>query len=819
MDHLPLPANAKDHWKVPCLSTQSYDNGPFLSFPARHGWQFQPFSQSIEDGVLHNGQVPSLQATQDFLQTWLFFGTLREVLWQTVDLSNFVTTDDGGRRFLCTAKKKQVMNEWIDQNLDAASSDDIQLQDLRDFCRRVRAHLESLYYTLVRVMALADSGTVLATALFGESIEAMIGILYRRMLDTESPIALKWGTAFSELIVPSMNNAGWCSSTATRIMKDSFCLSTLYYFSRLPPPNANVSHTACNDDVCIAWKIDPRGYNAVHTEKHCVCLELSVRPERIEQILRQDQLPLIEISPHQEPPSTNVTVRIDDRNTGFVAISHVWADGLGNETSNSLPACSLQEISRLVDQLPRNSTSQNEDVPFWIDTLCVPLEPPDLKQLALSRMRDPYSRAEHVLILDNYLRSVRAEDCDVLELFARLSCCNWIRRLWTLQEGRLAKRTWFQFQDKAIEFKASFWDGIQTQSPKGSDHRRMLIDIAVVWSATEGIVSMEEKSDAARPELDLLSYLRSTLWSRTVSVAADEALCLFCLADLEMEKILSVPATVISRMTMFWKQMQTVPSGFFFSKARHKLDVPGLRWAPSSFMGPLPRNHWAGSPKVEQSLTGIPTARGLVCNFSGFIFDAVRQDLYEDAYFFFQSAGNWFDAHIREPWHQISASDGQTGSEQVATILMEALPDGPANRIEYDTSEKVRWTAMSFAILGYLTKEESDVKYVKVLHHASIYLMEPSEQLINDTALKCVSNNSFQGDDSVNLTEWAKRITKSCFEEDPAVADACRKWVVGSSYATAADRFAARIEEIASSSKYYAGIAEALAEKQRWGID
>ena len=181
------------------------------------------------------------------------------MLWQTVDLSNFVTTDDGGRRFLCTAKKKQVMNEWIDQNLDAASSDDIQLQDLRDFCRRVRAHLESLYYTLVRVVALADSGTVLATALFGESIEAMIGILYRRMLDTESPIALKWGTAFSELIVPSMNNAGWCSSTATRIMKDSFCLSTLYYFSRLHPPNANVSHTACNDDVCIALKIDPRG--------------------------------------------------------------------------------------------------------------------------------------------------------------------------------------------------------------------------------------------------------------------------------------------------------------------------------------------------------------------------------------------------------------------------------------------------------------------------------------------------------------------------------------------------------------------------------
>ena len=740
------------------------------------------------------------------------------MLWKTVDLSNFVTTDDRGQRFLCTAKKKQVMNAWIDENLDAASSDEVQLQSLREFCRRVRAHLENLYYTLVRVMSLADPGTVLATALFGESIEDMIGILYRRMLDTETPIALKWGTSLSWLIVPSMNNAGWCPSTVTRIMKDAFCLSALYYFSHLPSPNVNVSHAACNDDICMAWKIDSSNYNAAHSEKDCVCPELNVPGGSMEQILRQDQLPLIEISSHQKPPSSSAMVRIDDGNTGFVAISHVWADGLGNKTSNSLPTCSLQEISRLVNQLPR-STPQNENVPFWIDTLCVPLEPTDLKQLALSRMRDPYSRAEHVLILDNYLRSVRAEDCDILELFARLSCCNWVRRLWTLQEGRLAKRAWFQFKDKAIEIKASYWEGIRTQSPKGSDHRRMLIDIAVPWSATEGMVPKKEKLAATGSELDLVSYLRTMLWSRTVSVAADEALCLFCLADLEMEKILSVPASPISRMTMFWNQMQTVPSGFFFSKAHPKLDVPGLRWAPSSFMGVLPRNHWAGSPKAEQSLTGIPTARGLVANFSGFIFDAVRQDLHDDAYFFFQSTGNWFNAYIREPWHQISAFNGQTGSEQIAIILMEALPDSPANRLEHDASKEIRWAELSFAILGVLTQDESSMKCVKVLRHATIHLMEPIEQLINDAALKCVSHDLSREDDSLDLNERAIRTTKSCFEKDSAVADACRKWVVGTSYATAEDRFAARMVEIADSSKYYAGIAEALTEEQRWCID
>ena len=57
------------------------------------------------------------------------------------------------------------------------------------------------------------------------------------------------------------------------------------------------------------------------------------------------------------------------QNSRYVAISHVWSDGLGNLRDNSLPRCQLFRLSHLVSRLLVERCSIDL---FWLDTICIP---------------------------------------------------------------------------------------------------------------------------------------------------------------------------------------------------------------------------------------------------------------------------------------------------------------------------------------------------------------------------------------------------------------------------------------------------------------
>lgn len=63
------------------------------------------------------------------------------------------------------------------------------------------------------------------------------------------------------------------------------------------------------------------------------------------------------------------TVDIPVSDVTFVAISHVWADGLGNPSANKLPQCQLSRLQGLVDNMV---PAHQRPMPFWIDTLFIP---------------------------------------------------------------------------------------------------------------------------------------------------------------------------------------------------------------------------------------------------------------------------------------------------------------------------------------------------------------------------------------------------------------------------------------------------------------
>jgi hypothetical protein len=89
-------------------------------------------------------------------------------------------------------------------------------------------------------------------------------------------------------------------------------------------------------------------------------------------------------------------------------------------------------------------------VPFWIDTLCVPV--------ATSAKFDEYEKlqrishqAEKILVLDKNL--MQRQPATKLEALSMIRESDWLKRLWTVEEGALARDLFFRFADDNLQLK------------------------------------------------------------------------------------------------------------------------------------------------------------------------------------------------------------------------------------------------------------------------------------------------------------------------------------------------------------------------------
>lgn len=136
----------------------------------------------------------------------------------------------------------------------------------------------------------------------------------------------------------------------------------------------------------------------------------------------------------------NLTVR-DADDGPFVAISHVWADGLGVGSTAEVglvPTCQVARIANLARLLV-------PDGAVWIDSLCVS-DSKALRNRAIGLMAATYRQAERVLVLDATIWQL-AIKTPPKELILRLALSPWMHRVWTLPEGLLAREIHFECVD------------------------------------------------------------------------------------------------------------------------------------------------------------------------------------------------------------------------------------------------------------------------------------------------------------------------------------------------------------------------------------
>jgi hypothetical protein len=268
----------------------------------------------------------------------------------------------------------------------------------------------------------------------------------------------------------------------------------------------------------------------------------------------------------------------------YVAISHVWADGLGNPFGNALPKCQLLGLQNLAQGVVQAS---GLDVPalLWLDTICVPCKPGAGKTIAMGMMRRTYEEADHVLVLESSLRCCDTESSDLIETAVRIFTSPWLRRLWCLQEGALAKKLWFQFQDRPVELTEVFEEFRAVYRSRDVSQMEMVFNMSAIWRSLR-LFERDSQNTATEPHVTAITLQKvvQALKYRGVSVASDEPICLVNLFDIDAKVLIGQDGGPMSR---FWRALcgiRRVPRTILFLQGP-KLDDEGFRWALATLLG------------------------------------------------------------------------------------------------------------------------------------------------------------------------------------------------------------------------------------------
>ncbi|KAG0651411.1 hypothetical protein D0Z07_1659 [Hyphodiscus hymeniophilus] len=645
MEFLLLPANSGNSLipiqRTPYVCQQRYDGSPFLSYPRRVGKAEAGAALSDLMNYRRSERVnpTPIREQESFVQTWLYFGFIAE--------------------FLCANSKEGTPNslkpegsqEIIDQlygmlvvqegETSYVSLDDNKLNELLAIARsRLPESREALiehYEHLLNCIAHAHpifsslprdfNHTVkyATAALFELVAQAIRSVM--SLLGIPRVFGRDWADGYlNEESKKSMMHHGWCPSDIARAEAKFLSIQAMHVIRMLDKSLPKRDHSQCTDVACNIYQIDMNNYNSAHEEPGCLCKDLVIQPQRLDEILqKEDRVPLLCVTGHIHDLKVKLVESGID--TPYVAISHVWADGLGNPHANSLPRCRLAHLRDLVSAINEQNGSSTEPPLIWLDTLCCPAKDGEGKQKAIEKIRLVYHQAKHVLVLDSGLMAYESKAQGSHEKIVRIFTSGWVRRLWTLQEGALARSLYFQFADEAVSLSGLRKDfGEHANSVR---HQILALDsMQEVWRI-EGFFKRDQHSiEGDQPSLIVLDQ---ALQFRSVTVASDEPLCIGTLMSLDLSAILAVEPKE-ERMQKVWELLAAEKGGIpalviFFEEQR--IDARGWRWAPQSLLSVTKSIYQANVRIVRwgEGQLGIPTSLGLKVRFPGFRISVLK---YED---------------------------------------------------------------------------------------------------------------------------------------------------------------------------------------------
>ena len=485
------------------------------------------------------------------------------------------------------------------------------------------------------------------------------------------------------------------------MLQDLFSADSIHYITTLGITKT-ANHSQCTSFRCEGNYVDPKEYQTQHTEDACQCALVEVDQAQVVSILADGGVPVVGCSLTAIHAGEPLHVERSSSVTLYVAISHVWSHGLGNVRTNAIRTCQVERLLgyfRVFDDHGDDPHPPQADRQryFWLDTLCVPVSDNEARKTAIGRLSETYKDAQIVLVLDKELHSYPIPSTTE-EITMRLSCSDWMRRLWTLQEGVLARELHVQFLDGVVDLakehkKEQDDEGnkVPTSNNIASDSRQLYSDIEMLNIAVEG-------SDF---EVTKLIHISNALRYRSTSRPGDEAICIATFIGFYTDRVHDLPPD--RRILYLLSHIPKVPRHIMFM-AGTKLQDEGYRWAPASFLN---RNTSTDTYALTAGASVPRTPDGLSVTFPGFTFkhgcDKLESIFYmvdraERVWYKFESARHLYPECVDEPdWESCLAwlsapaivmpcmlSETDSGGEVVCALLSNAQRDGEVIRARFE---------------------------------------------------------------------------------------------------------------------------------------
>ncbi|KAF3914943.1 hypothetical protein ABW20_dc0109144 [Dactylellina cionopaga] len=671
---------------------EKWDGGTFSDYPQRRQYDITTHTFSGE------GAENSPEASYAFYQTWLYLGFLSEYFLCQNPNEEFLRHDDAtGSLVLTTENLTKVVDNWKAtlNSMELPEKVNALIQCIQS-CGKVHGELEEILVpnpahliwdddkitqlgTQVRfsIALLFDSLGYSIACLCGPNIDPQIdkyNAKWSREDELPYPEYPYYRWRINNFLDEAMDRALLCPVEKTQLIDSSPAF--LCYLLSLPDTNRYPGqHKNCGNGTCVGNNIDDKTYVTKHVDGDCDCEHDGPYIDDVKKCLQDGHIPSLSISisngeyqgmkvkPQKVEQASlwkfNQAKSGLAKSLDYVALSHVWSDGLGNPFANTLPRCQLKRLAYYVNYTMKDGRTRgvmgsfekalnlkkhifskrqgtvweqepNFECCIWVDTMCVPLEP-EYRKLAIKNMNQVYRQARYVMVLD---ASIAKHDfrSDV-ELMGRVVVSTWMRRVWTLQEAILGmeklaiclKDQVVDHTDSVERLRVTVNEGNQcvingvlsTAAMLGDDSFSGLNGaVAILEYNKRGFKIPESKLSPQEKEHQRMRYMifLDTLWSligrRATTKEEDRVLVACNIVYKDVTKVLKGRGHT-GRMTALLDQFEEVPAGVIF-KTGERVPVDGYRWACHDFKV----SSWG---RFDFENPGRVTPEGLLVRFAGFI--------------------------------------------------------------------------------------------------------------------------------------------------------------------------------------------------------
>lgn len=458
----------------------------FYHFPKRKGWCIDQNDYRLRVLPVLPGASQISTSKKEFepklrrfLQAWLFFGLIFTVVQK--DNQPLVNYDDlVEEEYITTKKLRDKLENWVAWESDRPPGQRlrmIRLEAILQFSRRVVR--TNLAYIDARTPPLGYSTEGSDLLYVPDSVILSIMILGETLHDVKSRIAQKTGMEMRgwkneddsgwgppRWVLKEMEKKKLCPRTIRLLRGQLRSNATLLLaawestWRLVSSTNVAADHSECSASTCLVTPETKAGvYTQTHCEKFCpnesspgTCSQSSEAViEHVMDMITLDETkrPLLQFREQDNGSHDSLEPEVIEWQPSmeYATISHVWSDGFGNPSANTMLVCQLKLIRDLLSKLKPKST--NATIPFWMDTLMIPVgsdeetedvkRKKDVRRKTIRQIPKIFKDASHTIVLDWGLHGIDPDVQRPAQTAMRIIASGWMRRLWTLQEAFVSK--------------------------------------------------------------------------------------------------------------------------------------------------------------------------------------------------------------------------------------------------------------------------------------------------------------------------------------------------------------------------------------------